>query len=100
MDFNDVVDEPMSYTNGIWSINNSMLEYLCYCAAEIAMELEKPLNDVQKELLLRLIGQKQVKNLQDAYLESVRQKENGAPKPPKPVKKAKLKLVKPKAEPQ
>lgn len=91
MDFNDVVDGPMAYTDGIWSINDSMLEYLCYCASELAMELGKPSDPTQKEVMLRIIAQTQVKNLQNSYFEATQQKQK---------KQSNLKLVKPRAEPQ
>jgi hypothetical protein len=91
------MSDMLKFDNGTWTIDNIFLVQLLKMTAELALqELPKRKGKEQEKATLCLA----MLQIEHMHKTISMVDELFAPKPPKPVKKAKLKLVKPKVEPQ
>jgi len=90
------MSEMLKFDNGTWSMNTIFLVQLLKNTAELALESLTEEKGKQREKAIQCLALLQVEHLHKT-ISLV--DELFAPKPPKPVKKAKLKLVKVKEKP-
>jgi hypothetical protein len=91
------MSDMLRFEHGTWTIDNIFLTQLLKNTAELALDELPKKKGQEREKATQCLAMLQIQ-----YLHKTMGivDELFAPKPPKPLKKTKLKLVKPKAEPQ